>query len=98
MTRYDLVWVAYRDGDPRRYASATPFSREFAASLVRQGFEILQLAYRVPDSATRKAAALAPERVNPLPLGRQRARQKERSGRVESYERVTGKRVVRRAR
>lgn len=59
MRRIDHVWVASKDGDQRRYASAEPFSAHFAESLRRNGFRIRRVDYEVDDVADVAASALA---------------------------------------
>lgn len=44
------VWYISKRGDERTYATTTPPSEQWAVSLRKQGFKILEVGFRVPES------------------------------------------------
>jgi hypothetical protein len=50
----ECVWYAAKPGEPRRFASATEYSPDFARTLMSEGYTIVRIEFRMPvgwDSA-----------------------------------------------
>lgn len=57
MTRTDLVWVADKAGEERRYSSTVPFSEHFRRVLKESGYVVRCVSYPVDDPSIHVAAS-----------------------------------------
>jgi hypothetical protein len=58
------VWIARKEGDPRRFTSPDEWSKERVAFFHAEGYVVMRLDYLVPDSAD-LTAVLAASSLDP---------------------------------
>ena len=61
--RVEYVWIARKEGEPRRFSSTDSFSPERVAFFHAEGYVVLLVPYFVPDAADLVAFLAASPRV-----------------------------------